>query len=288
MLGAHAQCVRRRRVAGADGAAGQEQHLQRVQRTLPALDALVVAHLPRDQQVQHASRGQPGPGREDDAGNRGQQRQRQQPGPAQPGRRRGRLPFEQQGRRFGIGIAQGAQRRFQLRAARRVGHQRAQALRLVGTFRIVRAAAQAPVQGLAAEDADAGAQALVVARQQQVVPGLVVERGIARGRHPVQLGDVAVGKEIVDRGRVRPGKQLARALPERVEQRGGEGGHGRFQGKVGKYPCPNYGQVDKNQYECALGRTHQMFVPQHTAARLSGTMSRPTLTRRYRHERTAR
>jgi hypothetical protein len=65
-------------------------------------------------------------------------------------------------------------------------------------FRIVHAAAQAPVQRLSPEDADPIGQAVRIAVEQQVAPGLAVERRARLKPHEtLQLGDIE-GREGID------------------------------------------------------------------------------------------
>jgi hypothetical protein len=76
------------------------------------------------------------------------------------------------------------------------------------------AAAQAPVQLLASENAGLARQFIQVALEQQVAPALVIQRpGGGICRQPVQLGDVAGDEGIVGRLRLRYGKDGAQARP---------------------------------------------------------------------------
>ncbi len=87
-----------------------------------------------------------------------------------------RLALEQQAGDLGLGVAQRAQRQVQGVEARRIGQQAAQALSQHGAASIVQARTQVAMQHLAAEDAGALCELLFVGREQQIMPGLLVER----------------------------------------------------------------------------------------------------------------
>jgi hypothetical protein len=207
-----------------------QHHLQRHRLAAPDTHALHVAHLGRDQQGHHDGGGDPRAwGQQQRGRDRGHQRQRQQGPPAQPrGPRRLRLlRIEQQGSDLDVGMAQRTQGALQAIQAPGVGQQRRDALAPGDGVKLVHARAQAPVQHLASEDAYPGRQRLAVAVEQQVAPGLLVQRRrlIAAGE-PVQPGDVILGEGIV------PGLGFGRGDEPGEPAKYGKG-HSAFHGRAG-------------------------------------------------------
>ncbi|WP_281912263.1 hypothetical protein [Massilia varians] len=207
-------------------AAGQ-QRAQALQRVLPQLEAVVVADLQRHQRRQRGERRHPAERLGRQQAEAQQQEQRQRPEQAAPPRWLRQVAArtaEQQAGDLRFGKTQRPQGLVQRIETFRLLQQAAQASAQGRAVGIRQARAQAAMQQLAPIDAGLLRQALLPGCEQQVVPGLVVERGLRVQVCPMQAADFLGSKK--GRRRFAVGCRLEEV--GKIAQQGGRSGrHGR-------------------------------------------------------------